>query len=196
MQPLGTDLHAELALQAGRLFGVTRVCAYPIERRRHADRGVRLSPRRLVAPVVALVERRARVQDDPEGAARRDLGLDVGAWQEEGVHREHRGQAGEVGPCAEHRGQPLRHQPADAGGLGRADRGDVGRGALGHLEQEGPGQELALERDLVGAAARRLDVSRLVCSGYLVVDRLELPGWARADRRELDGWVAELYARR
>jgi len=62
-----------------------------------------------------------------------------------------------------------------------------------------PAAELAvanLERALVEKVAGRLDVSRLVSSGYLSTDRLHLPGWVRADRRELDGWAAELYTRR
>ncbi len=41
----------------------------------------------------------------------------------------------------------------------------------------------------------RLDVSRLVTSGYLASEQPRLPGFAHAARRTLAGWASDLYER-
>ncbi len=62
-----------------------------------------------------------------------------------------------------------------------------------------PATDLALANialDAVEALGDRLDVARLVTSGYLVADVPVLRGFRRLARRELDGWAADLHARR
>ena len=62
-----------------------------------------------------------------------------------------------------------------------------------------PATDLALANialDAVEALGGRLDVARLVTSGYLATDVPVLRGFRRLARRELDGWAADLHARR
>ena len=62
-----------------------------------------------------------------------------------------------------------------------------------------PATDLALANialDAVEALGGRLDVARLVTSGYLAADVPVLRGFRRLARRELDGWAADLHARR
>ena len=62
-----------------------------------------------------------------------------------------------------------------------------------------PATDLALANialDTVEALGGRLDVARLVTSGYLAADVPVLRGFRRLARRELDGWAADLHARR
>jgi ribosomal protein L11 methyltransferase len=62
-----------------------------------------------------------------------------------------------------------------------------------------PPAELALANialTAVAALERRLEVSRLVASGYLAVDEPALERLRRLERRELEGWAADLYERR
>ena len=47
----------------------------------------------------------------------------------------------------------------------------------------------------VEALPERLDVSRLVTSGYLVSEEPSLPGFAHAGRRTHGGWASDLYER-
>jgi ribosomal protein L11 methyltransferase len=47
----------------------------------------------------------------------------------------------------------------------------------------------------VEALPERLDVSRLVTSGYLVSEEPRLPGFAHAGRRTHGGWASDLYER-
>ncbi|MBD0318240.1 MAG: 50S ribosomal protein L11 methyltransferase, partial [Thermoleophilia bacterium] len=46
---------------------------------------------------------------------------------------------------------------------------------------------------VVSRLAARLEVGRLVTSGYPARDRLLLPGWRHVERRELEGWAADLF---
>ena len=48
----------------------------------------------------------------------------------------------------------------------------------------------------VEAIGGRLDVARVVTSGYLVPDEPTLTGYGRVERRELDGWAADVHERR
>jgi ribosomal protein L11 methyltransferase len=62
-----------------------------------------------------------------------------------------------------------------------------------------PSARLALANialDAVEALGGRLDVPRVVTSGYLVADLPVLDGYRRLRRRELDGWAADLHSRR
>jgi len=62
-----------------------------------------------------------------------------------------------------------------------------------------PAADLALANialDAVEVLGDRLDVARLVTSGYLVADVPVLRDFRRLARRELDGWAADLHARR
>jgi hypothetical protein len=47
----------------------------------------------------------------------------------------------------------------------------------------------------VEALPERIDVSRLVTSGYLVSEEPNLPGFAHAGRRTHGGWASDLYER-
>jgi ribosomal protein L11 methyltransferase len=47
----------------------------------------------------------------------------------------------------------------------------------------------------VEALPERIDVSRLVTSGYLVSEEPSLPGFAHAGRRTHGGWASDLYER-
>ena len=47
----------------------------------------------------------------------------------------------------------------------------------------------------VEALPERIDVSRLVTSGYLVSEEPRLPGFAHAGRRTHGGWASDLYER-
>jgi ribosomal protein L11 methyltransferase len=61
-----------------------------------------------------------------------------------------------------------------------------------------PRAQLALANialDTVEALSGRLDVVRVVTSGYLVADVPVLDGYRRLRRHELDGWAADLHAR-
>jgi ribosomal protein L11 methyltransferase len=61
-----------------------------------------------------------------------------------------------------------------------------------------PAAQLALANislEAVEALGGRLDVARLVTSGYLGVDVPVLDGFRRLRRHELDGWAADLHAR-
>jgi ribosomal protein L11 methyltransferase len=49
--------------------------------------------------------------------------------------------------------------------------------------------------DAVEALGGRLDVARVVTSGYLARDAPVLDGFRRVARRELDGWAADVHAR-
>jgi len=72
-----------------------------------------------------------------------------------------------------------------------ARRLDARTGAL-------PRARLALANiglDAVEALGARLDVGRVVTSGYLVADVPVLDGYRRLRRHELDGWAADLHAR-
>jgi ribosomal protein L11 methyltransferase len=62
-----------------------------------------------------------------------------------------------------------------------------------------PAAQLALANiafDAVQALGSRVDVSRIVTSGYLAADVPALHGFRRLRRHELDGWAADLHARR
>jgi ribosomal protein L11 methyltransferase len=62
-----------------------------------------------------------------------------------------------------------------------------------------PATDLALANialEAVEALGGRLDVARLVTSGYPAADGPVLRGFRRLARRELDGWAADLHARR
>ena len=48
---------------------------------------------------------------------------------------------------------------------------------------------------VVEGLAGRLDVARLVSSGYLEADEPSLPGFRRLERRLRDGWAADLFER-
>ena len=50
---------------------------------------------------------------------------------------------------------------------------------------------LELDRPIAG----RLDCTRLITSGYLVIESPEFPGYRHEQRREADGWAADLYIR-
>ena len=52
---------------------------------------------------------------------------------------------------------------------------------------------IALET--VEAIGPRLEVSRLLTSGYLQADEPLLSGWRRVDRRRSEGWVADVFER-
>jgi ribosomal protein L11 methyltransferase len=61
-----------------------------------------------------------------------------------------------------------------------------------------PVAELAVANialDAVEALAGRLDVARVITSGYLAADAPVLDGYRRLRRHELDGWAADLHAR-
>jgi ribosomal protein L11 methyltransferase len=61
-----------------------------------------------------------------------------------------------------------------------------------------PAAELALANialDAVEALAGRLDVARVITSGYLAADVPVLDGYHRLRRHDLDGWAADLHAR-
>jgi ribosomal protein L11 methyltransferase len=61
-----------------------------------------------------------------------------------------------------------------------------------------PRADLALANialDAVEALGARLDVGRVVTSGYLAADVPVLDGYRRLRRHELDGWAADLHAR-
>ena len=47
----------------------------------------------------------------------------------------------------------------------------------------------------VSAVAPRLEVDRLITSGYLAQDEPALAGFKQIERRELDGWAADLCLR-
>jgi ribosomal protein L11 methyltransferase len=62
-----------------------------------------------------------------------------------------------------------------------------------------PAADVALANialDAVEALGARLDVGRVVTSGYLVSDEPSLDGFRRLARRRLDGWAADLHERR
>ena len=62
-----------------------------------------------------------------------------------------------------------------------------------------PAVKLALANialDVVEALGARLDVGRLVTSGYLDTDLPSVSGYDRLERRELDGWAADVHGRR
>jgi len=62
-----------------------------------------------------------------------------------------------------------------------------------------PAAKLALANialDVVEALGGRLDVDRLVTSGYLDTDRPSVSGYDRLERRDLDGWAADAHGRR
>jgi ribosomal protein L11 methyltransferase len=50
---------------------------------------------------------------------------------------------------------------------------------------------LELDRPIAG----RLDCTRVITSGYLVIESPEFPGYRHEQRREADGWAADLYIR-
>jgi ribosomal protein L11 methyltransferase len=61
-----------------------------------------------------------------------------------------------------------------------------------------PTADLALANialDAVEVLAGRLDVPRVVTSGYLDADEPALAGFRRLARRRLDGWAADLHER-
>ena len=90
--------------------------------------------------------------------------------------------------AARSRFDDLRHGPAGSTDV----RVDALTGVL-------PATDLALANialDAVEALGGRLDVARLVTSGYLAADVPVLRGFRRLARRELDGWAADLHARR
>jgi ribosomal protein L11 methyltransferase len=49
--------------------------------------------------------------------------------------------------------------------------------------------------DLDRSIGARLEVARLVTSGYLVSEEPDVPGYRRHERRDADGWVADLHLR-
>ena len=62
-----------------------------------------------------------------------------------------------------------------------------------------PTAKLALANialDVVEALGSRLDVERLVTSGYLDTDVPSVSGYDHVERRELDGWAADVHGRR
>jgi ribosomal protein L11 methyltransferase len=62
-----------------------------------------------------------------------------------------------------------------------------------------PTAKLALANialDVVEVLAGRLDVERVVTSGYLDTDLPSVSGFDRVARRELDGWAADVHERR
>ena len=66
------------------------------------------------------------------------------------------------------------------------------------IDAELPPAEIAVANislEGIRAVAPRLDVERLVASGYLVDTEPVLDGWAHVERRAVDGWAADLYRR-
>jgi ribosomal protein L11 methylase PrmA len=66
------------------------------------------------------------------------------------------------------------------------------------LADELPPADAALANvalDVVERILPRLDVRRVVTSGYLDRDRPDVAGWRPVDRRERDGWAADLLER-
>jgi ribosomal protein L11 methyltransferase len=62
-----------------------------------------------------------------------------------------------------------------------------------------PAAKLALANialEVVEALGGRLDVERLVTSGYLDTDVPSVSGYDRVERRELEGWAADVHERR
>jgi ribosomal protein L11 methylase PrmA len=47
----------------------------------------------------------------------------------------------------------------------------------------------------VEALPGRIDVARLVTSGYLASEQPQLPGFRHVERRSLGGWASDLYER-
>jgi len=81
-----------------------------------------------------------------------------------------------------------------------AERNDVAVEALLLDARTGslPTAQLVLANialDAVEALGARLDVARVVTSGYLASEVHEFGGYRRLRRRELDGWAADLHAR-
>jgi ribosomal protein L11 methyltransferase len=61
-----------------------------------------------------------------------------------------------------------------------------------------PSAQLALANIALGEVERlggRVDVARIVTSGYLAADEPVLDGYRHLERRELDGWAADVHAR-
>jgi ribosomal protein L11 methyltransferase len=66
------------------------------------------------------------------------------------------------------------------------------------LTQRLPRADLGIANIALGAVeaiAPRLEVARLLTSGYLQVDEPRLEGWRSVDRRRSEGWVADLFER-
>jgi ribosomal protein L11 methyltransferase len=89
---------------------------------------------------------------------------------------------------------------AVAATLANAERNgvDVDVRRLDARTAELPAAKLALANisvDAVEALAGRLDVLRVVTSGYLVAERPELAGFRCLERRERDGWAAQVHER-
>jgi ribosomal protein L11 methyltransferase len=69
---------------------------------------------------------------------------------------------------------------------------------LDALEAPLPHADLALANIALGAVEAlggRLDVARVVTSGYLVTDAARLEGFRNVERRELEGWAADVHVR-
>jgi ribosomal protein L11 methyltransferase len=78
------------------------------------------------------------------------------------------------------------------------NRVDVAARKLDALAGSLPSVRLALANIALGLVQQlggRIDVTRIVTSGYLASETPVLVGFRRVERRELDGWAADLHAR-